>query len=115
MSESGALGALLTCCHGFTVAARGNRVGAVETPVFSGSSLEPVSLIVRTADSIPGTFRVVPLALVADVDSTTRRIALSIGPNEIARLDELVPTRQPSPAVRALHAQPDSIFAARRS
>ena len=102
------------CCHGFTVAAGGIRVGTVETPVFVGASLEPVSLVIRTADSIPGTFRVVPLALVADADPTLRRIVLSVGRNEIARLDELEAARRSPPAERAMHTVPDSIFAARR-
>jgi len=68
---------VLACCHGFSIIASDRLLGVVETPVFSGAALEPDYLIVRTADSIPGSFLKVPLALVGEVDGELGRISLS--------------------------------------
>jgi hypothetical protein len=66
----------LACCHGFVVAAGDEPVGQVETPVFSGTSLEPDALIVRTVEAIPGTFAAVAVAQVATVDEADECIIL---------------------------------------
>jgi hypothetical protein len=58
------------------VAAGDGPVGRVETPVFSGTSLEPHSLIVRTIEAIPGTFAAVATAHVAAVDEAHKSITL---------------------------------------
>jgi hypothetical protein len=81
----------LARCHGFFVMAGGRSVGAIETPVFPGASSEPDFLVVRTADSIPGTFRVVSAALVQDVDPAARSITLSLDGDEVAALPEALP------------------------
>lgn len=75
---------MLACCHGFAIAASDQELGVVETPVFSGKALAPDSLIVRTADSIPGAFAVVPIDLVAEIDPERRLVSLG------SRLDEIV-------------------------
>jgi hypothetical protein len=66
----------LACCHGYAVAAGDGPVGRVETPVFSGTSVEPHSLLVRTNDAIPGMFASVATARVAAVDEAHRSIVL---------------------------------------
>ena len=66
----------LSCCHGFAVAAGDGPIGRVETPIFSGTSLEPHSLLVRTIDTIPGTFAAVASDRVTSVDEAARSITL---------------------------------------
>ena len=66
----------LSCCHGFAVAAGDGPVGRVETPIFSGTSLDPHSLLLRTIDTIPGTFAAVASDRVASVDEAARSITL---------------------------------------
>jgi hypothetical protein len=66
----------LSCCHGFAVAAGDGPVGRVETPIFSGTSLEPHSLLLRTVETIPGTFAAVASTRVASVDEAARSITL---------------------------------------
>jgi hypothetical protein len=66
----------LACCHGFAVAAGDEPIGQVETPVFSGTSLEPDALIVRTVEEIPGMFAAVAVAKVAEVDESEESITL---------------------------------------
>ena len=78
-------GVSLACCHGFAVAAGGEPVGCVETPVFTGTSLEPDSLIVRTVDEIPGEFAAVDIAAVAHVDEEQRSITLRGSRDELFR------------------------------
>ncbi len=60
--------AVLARCHGFQLVSGDELVGFVETPVFSGTSIEPDSLVVRTVRSIPGTFRTIAVADVEEVD-----------------------------------------------
>ncbi len=79
---------LLARCNGFEVEAGGAVVGSVETPVFSGTSLRPDYLILRTADEIPGRFRLVPPDLVVAVDPRARTVCLGLEPDEVANLDE---------------------------
>jgi hypothetical protein len=66
----------LSCCHGYHVAAGDGPIGRVETPIFSGTSLEPHSLLVRTIDTIPGTFAAVASDRVTSVDEAARSITL---------------------------------------
>ena len=66
----------LSCCHGYAVAAGDGPVGRVETPIFSGTSLEPHSLLLRTVETIPGTFAAVASTRVASVDEAARSITL---------------------------------------
>jgi hypothetical protein len=73
----------LSCCHGFEVAAGDGPVGRVETPIFSGTSLEPHSLLLRTIKTIPGTFAAVAADRVVSVDESAKRIRLD------GTLDEL--------------------------
>ena len=73
----------LSCCHGFDVAAGDGPVGRVETPIFSGTELEPHSLLVRTVNTIPGTFAAVAAARVARVDEATKSITLDGTRNEL--------------------------------
>jgi hypothetical protein len=66
----------LSCCHGFDVAAGDGPVGRVETPIFSGTGLEPHSLLLRTVNTIPGTFAAVAASRVVSVDETAKSITL---------------------------------------
>ena len=58
------------------MAAGDGPVGRVETPIFSGTSLEPHSLLLRTIETIPGTFAAVASDRVASVDEAARSITL---------------------------------------
>ena len=79
--------ALLARCHGFRVVANGDVIGVVETPVFSGSSLGPDSLIVRTAERIPATFSTISVGAVERIDSGRRLISLVKGCAELGSAD----------------------------
>lgn len=63
-------------------------MGVVETPVFSGTALDPVALLMRAVDGIPGTFRIVPASLVVGVDSEEQTIELVASEAEILALHE---------------------------
>jgi hypothetical protein len=76
MSVARTKGGSLACCHGFAVAAGDEPVGQVETPVFTGTALEPESLLLRTVEAIPGEFAAVPVTEVAAVDEAGRQITL---------------------------------------
>jgi hypothetical protein len=78
-------------CHGFAVAAGGRSIGSVETPVFPGASSEPDFLIVRTTEAFPGTFRVVPAALVVAIDHERNLITLDLDGDAIGELPERLP------------------------
>ncbi len=84
----------LACCHGFAVAAGDEPIGQVETPVFSGTSLEPDALIVRTVDAIPGMFAAVAVTKVAEVDESEESITLR------GTRDELFGGAAPAPTRR---------------
>ncbi len=73
---------ILACCHGFTVRAVDRPIGTVETPVFSGTGLEPDSLLVRAAGSPPGSSETIAVALVAGVDLELEEVVLSVGADE---------------------------------
>jgi hypothetical protein len=79
--------ASLACSHGFAVEAGDAPVGRIETPVFSGTSLEPDTLIVRTLDGIPGTFAAVPVSDVAEVDEAGRVVVLRCTIEELVETD----------------------------
>jgi hypothetical protein len=85
----------LARCHGFFVIAGGRPIGAIETPVFPGAASDPDFLVVRTSDSIPGTFRVVSAALVAGVDDEERSVTLALDSDEVAALPEALPLSRP--------------------
>jgi hypothetical protein len=81
----------LARCHGFFVLAGGAPVGAIETPVFPGASSEPDFLLVRTEESISGTFRVVSTALVENVDPDERSVTLALDRAAVESLPEELP------------------------
>jgi hypothetical protein len=85
---SAPVAASLACCHGFSVAAGDQPVGVIETPVFAGTALEPVALVVRARDSVPGTFRLVPTSLVVTVDNDEETVTLVASEDEILALKE---------------------------
>jgi hypothetical protein len=74
VAVSPATARVLARCNGFEVSAAGEIVGVVETPVFSGTKLQPDYLLVRLAGEPE--LRTVPPELVADVDPKARRIVL---------------------------------------
>lgn len=85
----------LAGCHGFEVAAGHRHVGAIETPLFAGPGVEPDYLLVRMDDPDQGTFRVVPTALVSDVDLGRRLVTLDADAETVAALPRQLPlTRQ---------------------
>jgi hypothetical protein len=73
---------VLARCNGYDVAAGDEIVGSVETPVFSGTKLEPDYLIVRLGDSL----HVVPPELIVSVDSTSHTLFLGLDTAELAQL-----------------------------
>jgi hypothetical protein len=83
--------AWLARCHGFEVAAESVRVGVVETPVFAGPAAAPDYLVVRTEGRFDGRFRVVPAALVVDVDEERRTVLLRVDAAAVANLPERLP------------------------
>jgi hypothetical protein len=82
---------MLARCHGFEVAAGSARVGVVETPVFAGPAMAPDYLVVRTEGLFDGRFRVVPAALVVDVDEERRIVLLGVDAPAVANLPERLP------------------------
>lgn len=81
----------LARCHGFEVVAGPVVVGSVETPVFAGAAVAPDYLIVRTEGLFDGRFRVVPAALVVDVDEEHRVVLLGADAPAVANLPERLP------------------------
>jgi hypothetical protein len=81
----------LASCHGFAVIAANGPVGTIETPLFTGAATEPDYLIIRTTAAIEGAFRVVPTALVENVDPLGHQIFLNADHNTIASLPEYLP------------------------
>jgi hypothetical protein len=79
---------VLARCNGFRVSAEGEVVGAVATPVFTGTKLLPEYLLVRVADTIPGAYRAIPPELIAEADAETQTVFLGIAVDEVAVLPE---------------------------
>jgi hypothetical protein len=79
---------VLARCNGFRVSADGEVVGAVATPVFSGTKLLPEYLLVRVAESMPGAYRAIPPELIAEADAETETVFLGIAADEVAVLPE---------------------------
>jgi hypothetical protein len=79
---------VLARCNGFRVSADGEVVGAVATPVFSGTKLLPEYLLVRVAETIPGAYRAIPPDLIAEADPETETVFLEIAADEVAVLPE---------------------------
>jgi hypothetical protein len=91
MAASDAFGRRLASCHGFLVLARDGPVGTVETPVFYGVARDPDFLIIRVAEMMPGTFRIVAAALVEGVDPEQPAITLALTSREVGALPEGLP------------------------
>jgi hypothetical protein len=89
--EQDAIHCELARCHGYRVAAGDSSVGLVETPMFAAAASAPDYLIVRTGESIAGTFRIVPASLVVDLDPARRLVILGIDKNAVAGLAEHLP------------------------
>jgi hypothetical protein len=79
---------VLARCNGFRVTAGGEVVGAVATPVFSGTGLLPDYLLVQVTELIPGAYRAITPNLIADVDAASESIALDLTAAEMAALPE---------------------------
>lgn len=88
---------VLARCNGFSVTAQGEVVGEVATPVFSGTKLLPDHLLVRVAESIPGTFRAIPPEHISGADAGSQTVFLAISPDEVAVMPEPELLRGPSP------------------
>jgi hypothetical protein len=79
---------VLARCNGFTVIARGEVVGDVATPVFSGTKLLPDYLLVRLSETVPGTYCAVPAALITDADADSETVMLEISVDELRVLPQ---------------------------
>jgi len=77
---------VLARCNGFPVVAGDEHIGTVATPVFSGTKLLPDYLLVRLAESIPGTYYNVPTARVADADAEAEIVVLDIEAGKLRQL-----------------------------
>jgi len=83
--------AQLGSCHGFLAIADDRIVGSVETSLFPDAATDPDYLLVRTASSVPGVFRIVHCSLVERVDVSRRRVELRAHWSEVAALPERLP------------------------
>lgn len=84
----------LACCHGYRVVCGELLLGEVETPVFAGPLAEPEFLLVRTGELLTGTFRMLPAALVVDVDPAQRQVAVGADGERVTALPEHLPVRR---------------------
>ena len=75
---------MLARCNGFDVAAGGEVVGCVETPVFSGTKLQPDYLLVRLGEKL----RMVPPEAIVSADAAARTLFLGLDAAEIEGLAE---------------------------
>jgi hypothetical protein len=79
---------VLARCNGFTVVAGDEVVGAVATPVFSGTKLLPDYLLVRLAESVEGTYCAIPAALITDADPESETVVLEVSLDDLRVLPE---------------------------
>jgi hypothetical protein len=79
---------VLARCNGFRVTAGGEVVGAVATPVFSGTRLLPDYLLVRVTELIPGVYRAITPDLIGRVDAPSETIDLDLTAGEVAAMPE---------------------------
>lgn len=70
MTLSAATVRVLARCNGYDVSAGGEVVGSVETPVFSGTKLQPDYLIVRLGDEL----RELPPESIVSIDAASRTL-----------------------------------------
>lgn len=75
---------VLARCNGFEVAAGDEVVGSVETPVFSGTKLQPDYLLVRVGDHL----RMVPPEAIVSADAASRTLFLGLDAAEVEALAE---------------------------
>ena len=73
---------VLARCNGYEVAAGGEVVGLVETPVFSGTKLRPDYLLVRLGNRSPAQLRVIPPEAIVAADASARKVFLGLEPGE---------------------------------
>jgi hypothetical protein len=83
-----AIARVLARCNGFEVTAGGDPVGAVATPVFSGTKLVPDYLLVRLDATIPGSYRAITADLIETADAASETVELGITVGEVAALPE---------------------------
>ncbi|HST14073.1 MAG TPA: hypothetical protein VLJ44_04365 [Gaiellaceae bacterium] len=79
---------VLARCNGFDVSAGDDLVGAVATPVFSGTNLAPDYLLVRLSSAVSGAYRVITPDLVAAADAGSKTVSLVITAEEVEALPE---------------------------
>jgi hypothetical protein len=84
----------LARCHGYRVVSGELFVGEVETPLFAAPLVEPEFLLVRTGELLSGTFRMLPAALVVDVDPAQRQVAVGADGERLAALPDHLPARR---------------------
>jgi hypothetical protein len=77
MADDSAAAEVLARCNGYLVSAGGTIVGAVATPVFSGTKVSPDSLLVRAAGT-SAVYRKIPLDLIAAADAASETIFLTL-------------------------------------
>ena len=67
---------LLARCHGYEVFANDRLVGVVQTPVFSGTSIEPDSLILRIGGSTVQMFTTIRVDAVETIEPDRQLIVI---------------------------------------
>ena len=77
--------ARLAASHGFSVEAADGNVGVVETPLFPPAGGEPDFLVVRLAGA-DANFAVVPVHLIARVDSVAREVKVGASCSAVAAM-----------------------------
>jgi len=94
MNRTVSIDSILACCHGFTVKTTDREIGTVVTPIFSGTRLQPDSLLVHLTGSPPSEAKTIAIALITDIDPERHQITLDTDAHEA--LDESA-ARQPTP------------------
>jgi hypothetical protein len=85
----------LASCNDYLVEATDGEVGTVETPLFPPEGSDADYLVLRVAGFSEARRRVVPAALVKDVDSRRRLVRLRVTKAELDRLPEDLPVANP--------------------